>query len=146
MKRIHKIALAVGLAAAAHFNIAIAAATLTFASGSESCVRNCGQITQLGNSLVVTLLDRNGKPFKVVTADIDPSATQILVSAPQDSQNAPALFGATPMASGDITAATRITVIKTATETIVYTVIYYYQNGQIIDVKIQEQRFKHQEK
>lgn len=141
MKRIQKLALAVGIAATAHFHIAAAAVPLSFAPGYEACYRNCPQISQVGNTLVVTLLDKAGKPFKVVTTNIDQSATKAVVSASAESPALPTLTGATAMSGGEITMATRHTTVQTATETVVYTLVAYYQNGVLIDVKVTEQRF-----
>jgi hypothetical protein len=143
MNRIQKLALAVGLAAAAHFNIATAAVPLSFAPGLEACVRNCGQITQVGNSLVITLLDKTGKPFKVASVDVDPKATKAVVAGSNDNLPAQPIFNATA-ASGDVTSKTVTTTMQTPTQTIVFVVTYFYSNGVLIDCKISEHRFDKQ--
>jgi len=146
MKQINKILLAVGLAAAAHLNPAVAAPQISFAQGLDSCVRNCGQISQVGNSIIITLLDKSGKPFKVATADIDATATKVAISATSDSHGVPGFIGATPMAASDVTTKVGTIVIETKGETIVYTFTYLYRNGELVDVKVDEHRFKKIEK
>jgi hypothetical protein len=137
MKRFQKIALVIGFAAT---QFVTAAVPLTFAPGFESCVRNCGQISQVGKTMVVTLLDRAGKPFKVASVDLDPAATKAVVAANHENLPAQQIFTAAA-AGGDITTRTISTTLQTPTETIVYLVTYFYVGGVLVDVKIQEHRF-----
>ncbi|HEU4777094.1 MAG TPA: hypothetical protein VFS95_09735 [Telluria sp.] len=143
MKQCKRVALLAGLAAAAQFNIAAAAVSLSFAPEYKACVSNCAAISQAGNTLVVTLLDKAGKPFKVSTTAIDPAATKAVVSASQDSPAANGLFGA-PAANGEFTVSTFNTTVETNTDTVLYTMISYYKQGQLFDGKMSEKRFSKQ--
>ena len=130
-----------GLGAPGLFQLASATAPLNFAPGFEACARNCGQISQVGNSLVVTLLDRNGKPFKVASIDIDPTASRVTIGTRNDAMMPMATGLGSGAGSGDISAQSIQTYVYTATQTVIYTMTYYYQGGVLVDVKVTEQRF-----
>lgn len=143
MKQCKRVALLAGLAAAAQINIAAAAVSLSFAPDYKACVSNCAAISQAGNTLVVMLLDKAGKPFKVSTTAIDPAATKAVVSASQESPAANGLFGA-PATNGEFTVSTFNTTVETNTDIVLYTMISYYKQGQLFDGKMSEKRFSKQ--
>ena len=143
MQQISKIAVLAGLAAAAQLNNAAAAVPLSFAQDYKACVSNCAAITKAGNALVVTLMDKAGKPFKISTTAIDPAASKALVSASQDSPTRNDLFGA-PAAPGEYTVSTFNTTVETSTDSVIYTMITFYKQGELIDGKMIEKRFSKQ--
>jgi hypothetical protein len=141
MSRFQKFVILAGLALAAQWGTATASPSITFAPGYEPCARNCGQISQVGNSLVVTLLDKSGKAFKAVTHDIDPAGTKLVVSPVRN--DVPMIVA---MGSDDITTQTTSTTMRTTTHIVVIQITYVYRNGQLIDVKIQEYRYPRMER
>lgn len=136
MNRFQQFVMLAGFAFAALLGSATAAPSITFAPGYETCVRNCGQISQVGNSLLITLLDKSGKAFKAGTHDIDPGATKVVISPLRN--DAPMLL---PMGTGDITTQTVTTTVTTKTQYIVVTITYYYRDGVLVDMRSMEQRF-----
>lgn len=115
----------------------VAAAPLTYEKGAAPCKRNCGQTTQTGDKLLVTLIDKAGKPFKVESYPIDPSATRIAISPAHDDAPLDWLKGV----RGPVTTRTASATITTPTQQVVISQIFYYSKGQLVDVRIVDQRF-----
>jgi|GEM_PF-2658626 len=143
MQQIKKVALLAGFAAAAQLNLAAAAVSLSFAPEYKACVSNCAAISLVGNALVVTLMDKAGTPFKVSTTAIDPAATRAVVSARQESPATGELFGG-PAAHSEFTVSTFNTTVETNTDTVMYTMISFFKEGQLVDGKMSEKRFSKQ--
>jgi hypothetical protein len=116
---------------------AFATVPLTFENGVDTCKRNCGLTTQSGNQLLVTLVDKSGKPFKTASYPIDPSATKIEVSPARADQPLKIPHGA----HGPVTTRTASATITTATQHIVISQIFYYAKGALIDVRLVDQTF-----
>jgi hypothetical protein len=133
MKRLFHVLLLASLPASAAF----ATVPLTFENGVDTCKRNCGQTTQSGNQLLVTLVDKSGKPFKTASYPIDPSATKIEVSPARADQPLKIPHGA----HGPVTTRTASATITTATQQIVISQIFYYAKGALIDVRLVDQTF-----
>lgn len=115
----------------------VAAVPLTFDKGVEPCKRNCGQTSQSGNLLLVTLVDKAGKPFKTASYPVDPAATRIEVSPARQDQPLKIPLGV----HGPVTTRTASATITTATQHIVISQIFYYAKGALIDVRLVDQTF-----
>jgi hypothetical protein len=116
---------------------ATAAVPITFENGAETCKRNCAQITQTGKQLLVTLVDKSGKPFKTASYPLDPSATKIEISPAREDKPLKLPVGA----NGPLTTRTARATITTATQHIVISQIFYYAKGALIDVRLVDQSF-----
>ncbi|HEU4777095.1 MAG TPA: hypothetical protein VFS95_09740 [Telluria sp.] len=116
---------------------AMAAVPLIYESGAAPCQRNCGQTTQVGNTLLVTLVDKTGRAFKTETYPIDPNATRIAISPPRDDVRQSPTAGA----HGPVTTRTARATITTPTQQVVISQIFYYSKGQLVDVRIVDQHF-----
>lgn len=129
-----------GLSLLAHLPAAYAAPPLKFTQGYQPCYRNCAQIQQVGNSLVITLVDKSGKAFKVASYDIDQDAADIVVAAPQP--DGPFILPMAPTSAGYVTTMSATATSETATQIIVATFIYYYVDGKLVDTQLHEKRFQ----
>lgn len=136
MNRFRQFAAFTSLALAIQLGTATAAPSITFAPEYEPCVRNCGQISQVGNSLLITLLDKSGKALKAAAHDIDPTATKVIITPLQN--DVPMLI---PAGSSDFTTQSATSTVTTATQYIVITITYYFKDGALIDMRTTEQRF-----
>lgn len=105
-------------------------------AGQANCQSNCAQIQRVGNSLVVTLIDRSGQPIKVVTHELDPNAGKLTTIKNQGNTQVGIL--------SDTGATTQTTTTKytTKTEIIIITILYVYDiRGNLVDVKVFEARY-----
>jgi len=116
---------------------AMAAVPLIYESGEAPCQRNCSQTTQVGNKLLVTLVDKAGKAFKTESYPIDPNATRIAISPPRDDERQSPVAGL----HGSVTTRTASATITTPTQQVVISQIFYYSKGQLVDVRIVDQHF-----
>jgi len=110
----------------------MASAQVTVLPGQISCQFNCAQFQLVGSTLVATLLDRTGVPFKVVAHELGENAK-------------PANIGIGNLRNGQVqamdTSQNTTTVYETTTHTVYVTTTIIYNNlGQIVDIKISEIR------
>ncbi|HEY0065562.1 MAG TPA: hypothetical protein VGC21_25830 [Telluria sp.] len=125
------------MALSLHLGPALAATPLFNEDGNVPCAANCPRITRAGDAMVVALLDQQGKVFKTQTYAIAPGATKIEVDRERASTTLQLPEGTT----GPVTTRSASTTITTATQQILFTQIFYYADGKLIDVKIVDQVF-----
>lgn len=139
MKMILKCLLILSVVLAARYSSAQAG--VANAKPLNDCYANCGLFQRVGNSLTVTLLDKAGKPFKLVSWDLAPEATNLSVTTSQ-SVGMSTMGAATASTAGGVYTQTQTTIYETPTHTIIVTVTFVYRSSdnKLIDVIINERR------
>jgi len=97
-----------------------------------NCQANCAQFQIVGSTLVATLLDKNGTPFKVVSHELGENARPVNdgIGNIRDGQ-------VQPMDTAQVSYTKYVTTTQTV---FVTTTIIYNNRGEIVDIKITEIR------
>lgn len=132
-------AMLIGVAGGAH-------AQVGYATGKNlnECHSDCGLLQKVGDSLVISALDRSGRPVKVASQALQPNGYNLRVNtSPPESTTT---FAAT--ATAGITTRVTTTTYETRTQHIIVTVTFIYAaDGTLLDIMISEKRIdKRQEK
>jgi len=115
-----------------------AASPMKLPTGFAQCFKNCPQLQQVGHSIVITLLDSSGRPFKAAAHEIDATGYQI-VATPTPTDNS--MLSRMENTTSAVTTQSASVTYETTTQYVVITFIFYYSNGKLIDVKTSEHRF-----